>query len=104
MFPFEQLSRNKCPLCRKGKSNVHLAFDCESQLLKGAREDAHGILETAMNEAELHGLPAKWGDYWLNPLARGEGLVVLLQADVKAGEDFWVLISQTLEAMCIKTE
>ena len=32
-------------------------------------------------------------------LPRKEKLVALLKADVKAGEGFWVLISQTLEAM-----
>ena len=98
MFPFEQLSRSKCPLCGEDKTNVHLAFECESSRIEEFREDAFGILETVMNEASLHGLPEDWGRHWLN-LPRKERLVILLKVDVKAGEGFWVLISQTLEAM-----
>jgi hypothetical protein len=98
MFPFEQLSRHKCPLCGEDKTNVHLAFECESPRIEEVKEEAFGILETVMNEATLHGLPEEWGRNWLN-LPRKERLVILLKANVKAGEGFWVLISQTLEAM-----
>ena len=98
MFPFPQLSLKKCPLCGDQLSNIHLALDCMSIPAQEAKEQGYDMLEAEMNNAELHGIPKKWKDYWLD-LSQREKIIALIQAPVSPEKSFWIMISEILDSM-----
>ena len=98
MFPFQQLSQARCPMCSLQNSNLHLAVDCKHREIQEAREDALQQMDTVMLDWHENGIPESWAQAWPQ-LSRAQQLVALVRADFSPGNrHLWTLVSDTLGA------